>query len=119
MFWIFNKKTPTQKAFGVLQRQCGRSRPAEQIGAGMVIDVLHGGFSKEFGSLSEFCNQSRTVQSEYVMRLGQMQDHKHTKLGTDMFGLWIISAQVGDTVTHDAIEKIMKQFCRQASSVST
>lgn len=85
----------------------------------MVIDVLHDGFSKEFGSLSEFCNQSRTVQSEYLRRLGQMQDHKQTKLGTDLFGLWVISAQVKDTVTHDAIERIMKQFSRQASGVTS
>ncbi|QXH87780.1 hypothetical protein HU773_019205 [Pseudomonas shahriarae] len=119
MFWFFRKKTPTQKAFGVLQRQCRRAPLAEQVGAGTVVDVLHGGFSKEFGSLSEFCNQSRTVQSEYMRRLGQMQDHKQTKLGTDLFGLWVISAQVEDTVTHDAIEKIMRQFSRQASSVNS
>lgn len=119
MFLTFRKKTPTQKAFGVLQRQCRRSPHAEQIGAGMVIEVLHGGFSKEFGSLCEFCNQSRTVQSEYMGRLGKMQDHKQTKLGTDLFGLWVISAQVEDTVTHDAIEKIMEQFSRQASSVNS
>ncbi|WP_367371534.1 hypothetical protein [Pseudomonas lini] len=119
MFWIFRKKTPTQKAFGVLQRQCRRSPSVEQIGAGVVIDVLHGGFSKEFGSLSEFCNLSRTVQSEYMRRLAQMQGHKQTKLGTDLFGLWVISAQVEDTVTHYAVEKIMKQFSRQASSVKS
>lgn len=117
MFWIF-RKSPTQKVFGVLERQCRQAPHVEQIGAGMVIDVLHSGLINEFGSLSEFCNRPRMVQNEYMKRLGVMQDHKTAKLGTDLFGLWVISAQVGDTVTHDEVAKIMNQFSRQASYVN-
>lgn len=119
MFSILRRKSPTQKAFGILQRQCRRAPQVEMIGAGTVIDVLHGGLRSEFGSLSEFCSTPLAVQNEYMSRLGEMQDRKQTKLGTDLFGLWVISAQVGDTVTHEEVEKIMKDFSRQASLVNS
>ncbi|APV40789.1 hypothetical protein PFAS1_16060 [Pseudomonas frederiksbergensis] len=117
MLWFFRKKSPTQKACLIIRRKCRRAQPTEQAGAGMVIDVLHGALAGEFGSLSEFCSRPREVQNEYIKRLGHMQDHKQAKLGTDLFGLWVISAQVGDTVTRDAVESIMKQFSRQANHV--
>ena len=35
------------------KRQCRDAQPADLIGAGLVIDVLHVGFSKEFGNERE------------------------------------------------------------------
>ena len=40
------------------------TRPALPTPATYPDDVLHGGFTKDFDSLSEFCNQPHTVQSE-------------------------------------------------------
>lgn len=53
MLCMFRKTSPTQKALGLLQRQFRDAQPADLIGAGLVIDVLHVGFSKEFGNERE------------------------------------------------------------------
>lgn len=115
MFWMFRKKSPTQKALGWLQRQCRDAQPADLIGAGLVIDVLHVGFSKEFGNVSEFCKRPCSEQGEYMRRIADLQDQGEAKLGTDLFGLWVIAAQIGDATTHVKAAEIMARLSRLAN----
>lgn len=117
MFRFFKKKSPTQKALCVLQSQCRNAQPAELIAAGVVVDALCAGFIQEFGSMNEFRARDRSEQDEYLRRLADLQHHGQTKLGTDLIGLWVISAQIGDSETHFKAGELMGRISRQANGV--
>ncbi|HGW4265456.1 MULTISPECIES: hypothetical protein [Stutzerimonas] len=117
MLWLFRKKSPTQKALSRLQRQCRTAQTSDLIGAGLVIDVLHSSFLKEFGSISDFCNRSRSEQDGYMSRLAKLQGHGKTKLGADLMGLWVIAAQIDDVDTQCKAAEVMALLSRQANGV--
>ncbi|VVO18745.1 hypothetical protein [Pseudomonas fluorescens] len=117
MFDIFRRKTFTQKALGRLKPQCLKAHPADQIQAGLIVDVINSGFMEEFGNLSEFCKRPKSEQGQYLTRLSQLQDHAETKLGADLFGLWVIAAQASDMQTQGEAAEIMARFSRLANGV--
>lgn len=74
-------------------------------------------FSREFVSIEEHCKRSGAEQNEYLRRLCEVQDRKETKLGADLFGLWVLSAREGDMKTHSEVAIVMAQFSKRANGV--